>query len=371
MFYTHLINPKKSNHISFKDDINKPKMPIIKNIRSNSVFPNSLKEGNNDQNNLYINIQNNFFTNKNNNKNKIEFKKYNLKNYNKFINLDNKSHLSSYEEQLEENFIKNFFESLKLRTIKREHYKNKTHFQYKKNANSRQYNTDYNKTNPGEIKMFSTSENIHIKTISTIPKKELSYNSEENFKINKIGPLKLYEPNEKKIIKGKIKNNKKNKIVFPNIKILKKKLKNIMSKAEKLNKDLKYSYLNDKEDEQNNVKISLTISNKIPNINIYKEEKNENFLKKQKYFDNYLEKMSSFKYNNKLINKFFKKKEEQISKNNNFILTENNEDEEEILRQNNKESIIQMKILNQIKDLKNNVKSNVDKDIFKVFNKNL
>ena len=82
--------------------------------------------------------------------------------------------------------------------------------------------------------------------------------------------------------------------------------------------------------------------------------------------------MYRFKYKNKIINKFFKKKEQQIAKKNNFILTEKNEEEEEkIMRQNQKDSMIQVKILNQIKELKNNIKSNVDKDIFKAFNKNL
>ena len=375
MFYTHLINEKKTNNISFKEDINKRKMPIIKNIRSNSVFTNSLRKGKNENNNnIYINIENNIFKNNNNNRNKTELIKYNLNNYNKIINLTNNSHLSSYEEQLETNLIKSFFDSLKLRAIKKEFSENKTHFNFQKKPIITKNNINCNYGSPDELKMFSTSEDLHKKKITMMPKKEYSYNLED-FKINKIPPLKLSSLSEDKNINGKIKKNKTSKIEYPNTKLLIK-LKNIIFTGEKLNKDfkkIKYNYTNNKEDEQNKIKISLIKRNKTPDENIFAEEKNENFLKKQKYFNNYIEKMYRFKYKNKLINRFFKKKEHRIAKKNNFILTEKNEEEEEekIMRQNQKDSMIQVKILNQIKELKNNIKSNVDKDIFKAFNKNL
>ena len=354
MFYTHLINEKKTNNISFKEDINKRKMPIIKNIRSNSVFTNSLRKGKNENNNnIYINIENNIFKNNNNNRNKTELIKYNLNNYNKIINLTNSSHLSSYEEQLETNLIKSFFDSLKLRAIKKEFSENKTYFNFQKKPIITKNNINCNYGSPDELKMFSTSEDLHKKKITMMPKKEYSYNLED-FKINKIPPLKLSSLSEDKNINGKIKKNKTSKIEYPNTKLLIK-LKYIIFTGEKLNKDF-----------------NLIKRNKTPDENIFAEEKNENFLKKQKYFNNYIEKMYRFKYKNKIINKFFKKKEQQIAKKNNFILTEKNEEEEEkIMRQNQKDSMIQVKILNQIKELKNNIKSNVDKDIFKAFNKNL
>ena len=113
----NLTDRKESYNNYFK---NFKKMPIIKKSRNHSLYNNNIVDLVNDENKrFYINTENNIFKD-NYAIRKNDLKKYNLKNYKNLIN--NRRHFNnpSYEEQSEANIIKTFFDSLKLRTIKKE-----------------------------------------------------------------------------------------------------------------------------------------------------------------------------------------------------------------------------------------------------------
>ena len=309
-------------------------------------------------------------------------KKYNLSNYKNIINKKIGNNISSYEEQLEANLINSFFDSLKLRKVKKELLKNKTNFYFKdKNIltmNKINDNYNYNYTNPERLKMVKISNNLNKRRNLTLPKNGLNYNI-NNLKKEKLNIKKDFfnsfenKPNNNN--EKKLKKNKTDKTVFPNIKIIKNNLEDLILKVDKLDNDFKKTkskYLFESQDPQkinSNIKIPYIKNKEISDIN-YNDEKNKNFLKNKKIFNKYIEKFTNYKYKNKAVNSFFKKKTE-LSKNNlNYILNINKQSEEDILRKEQKNSIIQIKLLNEIKELKNKVKSNIDKDIFKMFNKN-
>ena len=383
MYFSKTSSQIDSNFYLFNDDKNENEISKIRNIKNNSFFRKSYKDSlNEEKNRFYINTEYNIFNDKNNINRKIEKKKYNLSNYKNIINKKIGNNISSYEEQLEANLINSFFDSLKLRKVKRELLKNKTNFYFKdKNMltmNKINDNYNYNYTNPERLKMVKISNNLNKRRNLTLPKNGLNYNI-NNFKKEKLNIKKdffnSFENKPTNNNEKKLKKNKTDKTEFPNIKIIKNNLEDLILKVDKLDNDFKKTksnYLFESQDPQkinSNIKIPHIKNKEISDIN-YNDEKNKNFLKNKKIFNKYIEKFTNYKYKNKAVNSFFKKKTE-LSKNNlNYILNINKESEEDILRKEQKNSIIQIKLLNEIKELKNKVKSNIDKDIFKMFNKN-
>ena len=385
MYFSKTSSQIDSNFYLFNDDKNENENEIskIRNIKNNPFFRKSYKDSlNEEKNRFYINTEYNIFNDKNNINRKNEKKKYNLSNYKNIINKKIGNNISSYEEQLEANLINSFFDSLKLRKVKKELLKNKTNFYFKdKNIltmNKINDNYNYNYTNPERLKMVKISNNLNKRRNLTLPKNGLNYNI-NNLKKEKLNIKKDFfnsfenKPNNNN--EKKLKKNKTDKTEFPNIKIIKNNLEDLILKVDKLDNDFKKTksnYLFESQDLQkinSNIKIPYIKNKEISDIN-YNDEKNKNFLKNKKIFNKYIEKFTNYKYKNKAVNSFFKKKTE-LSKNNlNYILNINKQSEEDILRKEQKNSIIQIKLLNEIKELKNKVKSNIDKDIFKMFNKN-
>ena len=360
------------------------KIAIIESAENNLIFSTNIKEAINDKNKkLFINTDNNIFKGKTFAKGKTTVKIYNLKNYKKIINKNNRFNSSSYEKQYEDNIISSFFDSLKLRTIKKEFIKNNPNLFINnkgiitenkishKNFNNFNNINYFNNTDLNRIKRIEISDLSKRKNFS-IPKKELSYNSD--IYINKkTKSLKDFSNSlDNKKLNQKIKKNKT--IVLPDIKEIKNNFKSLIFKVEKLDYDLKNQKpiinLNDIQDEKksnNNSKIKCIKDNKKAD-KIFDEEKNQNILKNKNNLNKYIKKFDNFTYKNKIINSFFKEKQKQ-KQNENFFRSKD-ENEEEILRKSKKEALIQIKIMDQIKELKNKVKSNIDKDIFKMFNKN-
>ena len=385
MYFSKTSSQIDSNFYLFNDDKNENENEIskIRNIKNNPFFRKSYKDSlNEEKNRFYINTEYNIFNDKNNINRKNEKKKYNLSNYKNIINKKIGNNISSYEEQLEANLINSFFDSLKLRKVKKELLKNKTNFYFKdKNIltmNKINDNYNYNYTNPERLKMVKISNNLNKRRNLTLPKNGLNYNI-NNLKKEKLNIKKDFfnsfenKPNNNN--EKKLKKNKTDKTEFPNIKIIKNNLEDLILKVDKLDNDFKKTksnYLFESQDLQkinSNIKMPHIKNKEISDIN-YNDEKNKNFLKNKKIFNKYIEKFTNYKYKNKDVNSFFKKKTE-LSKNNlNYILNINKESEEDILRKEQKNSIFQIKLLNEIKELKNKVKSNIDKDIFKMFNKN-
>ena len=360
---------------------NNNKIPIIESTENNSVFSHTIKEAiNNDNKKLFINTDNIIFKDKTFTKRKSNIKIYNLKNYKSIINKNNRYNSSSFEEQNEKNIIISFFDSLKLRTIKKEYLKNNTNLFFNnkgiltENKIGHKYfnNINYfNNTDLSRIKRIKISDNPKRKNFS-IPKKELSYNS-DLYNNSKTKSLKDFSNSlEKKIFNQRIKKNKT--IVLPDIKEIKTNFKNLINKVEELDKDLKrhnINYIKDIQEEKqfnNSNKKKLIRDKKYSDI--FDEEKNQNILKNKKYLNKYIMQFNNFKYKNKAVNSFFKEKEKQKNQNDDFSSAKDKK-EEEILRNNKKDALIQIKIMDQIKELKSKVKSNIDKDIFKIFNKKI
>ena len=229
-------------------------------------------------------------------------------------------------------------------------------------------NDNYN--NLEGIKIIKLADNLNKKKNQSLPKTDLNYNNVNEFKKDQLNIIKSIS-NSFKNKKEKLKKNKTHKTEFP--RIMKNNLENLFLKVDELNnnfeKTKKNNLIENQDIQKKNNNIPLIKSNEQSNI-IYNDEINKNFVKNKKIFDKYIEKFIIYKYKNKAVNRFFKKKRE-LSNNNIYNIFPNNiEKEEDLIGKNQKSSIIQNKLINEIKELKNRVKSNVDKDIFKMFNKN-
>ena len=372
MYFSKESNQTELNINLSKYENNLEEIPKIKNIKKNTYLGTTSKKE--VKNRFFINIESNIFNDKNYIHKKNNQKKFNLRNYKKIINNNIGNNFASFEEQNEVNFINIFFDSLKSRKLKKEFLKNKTHYKNilapidKKNDNN-------NNANLEGIKIVRLSDNLNKRKNPSLPKKEINYYNINDFKKEKLNIIKdISNSFKNKNNKEKLKKNKTHKTEFPNIKIMKNNLENLFLKVDELNNNFekaKKKNLIENQDIQkiNNTNIVPPIkSNEQSNI-IYNDEINKNFLKNKKIFDKYIEKFTIYKYKNKAVNRFFRKRE--LSNNNiNIMLPNNKEKEEDLFRKKQKSYIIQNKLINEIKELKNRVKSNVDKDIFKMFNKN-
>ena len=375
-----IINLKNNNYNSFANDSLKKRSPILSNIKNYLFISDSLKDPTK-SNNLYVELQN-----KNNNRLlydrndmnnlKDSRRKYNLKNYRSIINKRRRFQVYTSEEELDTNVIDNFFNTMKIQAKKENFLKTKKFYTYRDKNITTNSNINYYYTNPDKLK-------INEKTFNFSKKKNKTFNEEMDFSQNtKDSNLNTISNSldNKKFYK-KISNKNLNKTEFPNIKIMKMNFENLASKVDELSNNLEKIRNNIKFDEESENEIKINKANKTSfikdkdkkNLNndyIY-EDTNINFLKNQKYFNKYLDKLNTYKYKHKTINKFFERKEEQIKNNPDSKLNLRKESEKPLFRKRaGYDNYNQLKLFNKIKELKNRLRSN-DEDIFKVFNQNL
>ena len=375
-----IINLKNNNYNSFANDSLKKRSPILSNIKNYLFISDSLKDPTK-SNNLYVELQN-----KNNNRLlydrndmnnlKDSRRKYNLKNYRSIINKRRRFQVYTSEEELDTNVIDNFFNTMKIQAKKENFLKTKKFYTYRDKNITTNSNINYYYTNPDKLK-------INEKTFNFSKKKNKTFNEEMDFSQNtKDSNLNTISNSldNKKFYK-KISNKNLNKTEFPNIKIMKMNFKNLASKVDELSNNLEKIRNNIKFDEESENEIKINKANKTSfikdkdnkNLNndyIY-EDTNINFLKNRKYFNKYLDKLNTYKYKHKTINKFFERKEEQIKNNPDSKLNLRKESEKPLFRKRaGYDNYNQLKLFYKIKELKNRLRSN-DEDIFKVFNQNL
>ena len=375
-----IINLKNTNYNSFANDSLKKRSPILSNIKNYLFISDSLKDPTK-SNNLYVELQN-----KNNNRLlydrndmnnlKDSRRKYNLKNYRSIINKRRRFQVYTSEEELDTNVIDNFFNTMKIQAKKENFLKTKKFYTYRDKNITTNSNINYYYTNPDKLKIKENSFNFSKKKNKTFNEEmDFSQNTKDsnlNTISNSLDNKKFYK---------KISNKNLNRTEFPNIKIMKMNFKNLASKVDELSNNLEKIRNNIKFDEESENEIKINKANKTAfikdkdnkNLNndyIY-EDTNINFLKNRKYFNKYLDKLNTYKYKHKTINKFFERKEEQIKNNPDSKLNLRKESEKPLFRKRaGYDNYDQFKLFNKIKELKNRLRSN-DEDIFKVFNQNL
>ena len=375
-----IINLKNTNYNSFENDSLKKRSPILSNIKNYLFISDSLKDPTK-SNNLYVELQN-----KNNNRLlydrndmnnlKDSRRKYNLKNYRSIINKRRRFQVYTSEEELDTNVIDNFFNTMKIQAKKENFLKTKKFYTYRDKNITTNSNINYYYTNPDKLKIKENSFNFSKKKNKTFNEEmDFSQNNKDsnlNTISNSIDNKKFYK---------KISNKNLNKTEFPNIKIMKMNFENLASKVDELSNNLEKIRNNIKFDEESENEIKINKANKTAfikdkdnkNLNndyIY-EDTNINFLKNRKYFNKYLDKLNTYKYKHKTINKFFERKEEQIKNNPDSKLNLRKESEKPLFRKRaGYDNYDQFKLFNKIKELKNRLRSK-DEDIFKVFNQNL
>ena len=375
-----IINLKNTNYNSFANDSLKKRSPILSNIKNYLFISDSLKDPTK-SNNLYVELQN-----KNNNRLlydrndmnnlKDSRRKYNLKNYRSIINKRRRFQVYTSEEELDTNVIDNFFNTMKIQAKKENFLKTKKFYTYRDKNITTNSNINYYYTNPDKLKIKENSFNFSKKKNKTFNEEmDFSQNTKDsnlNTISNSLDNKKFYK---------KISNKNLNKTEFPNIKIMKMNFENLASKVDELSNNLEKIRNNIKFDEESENEIKINKANKTAfikdkdnkNLNndyIY-EDTNINFLKNRKYFNKYLDKLNTYKYKHKTINKFFERKEEQIKNNPDSKLNLRKESEKPLFRKRaGYDNYDQFKLFNKIKELKNRLRSK-DEDIFKVFNQNL
>ena len=381
MYFSKIINLKNTNYNSFANDSLKKRSPILRNIKNYLFVSDSLKDPTK-SNNLYVELQN-----KNNNRLlydrndmnnlKDSRRKYNLKNYRSIINKRRRFQVYTSEEELDTNVIDNFFNTMKIQAKKENFLKTKKFYTYRDKNITTNSNINYYYTNPDKLK-------INEKTFNFSKKKNKTFNEEmdfsQNTKDSNLNTISNSVDNQK--FYKKISNKNLNRTEFPNIKIMKMNFENLASKVDELSNNLEKIRNNIKFDEESENEIKINKANKtafikdkdnksLNNDYIY-EDTNINFLKNRKYFNKYLDKLNTYKYKHKTINKFFERKEEQIKNNPDSKLNLRKESEKPLFRKRTGyENYNQLKLFNKVKEFKNRLKSNIDKDIFKVFNQNI
>ena len=392
MYFSKIINLKNTNYNSITNESLQKRSPILRNIKNYLCFSDTLKDPTK-SNNLYVALHDNnrlLYDRNDMNKLKDTRRKYNLKNYRSIINKRRKFQVYTSEEELDTNIIDNFFNTMKIQEKKEKFLKNRKLYTFRDKNLSTNSNINYYYTNPDNLK-------IKEKTFNFSKKKNKTFNEDIHFVQNgKNNKFTISSSVDNKKFYEKISNKNLNKTEFPNIEIMKKNFENLASKVDELSNNLKKIKINIKLDEGNENDIKMNIANRttfikdkdkdkdknkdkekekdkdaLNNDYIY-EDTNINFLKNQKYFNKYLDKLNTYKYKHKTINKFFERKEEQIKNNPDSKLNLRKETERPLFRKRaGYENYNQLKLFNKVKEFKNRLRSNIDKDIFKVFNQNI
>ena len=375
MHFSKIINLKNTNYNSIVNESLKKRSPILRNIKNYLFFSDTLKDPTK-SNNLYVALHDNNRLLYDKNDLRDSRRKYNIKNYRSIINKRKRFQVYTSEEELDTNIIDNFFNTMKIQAKKENYFKNKRLCTYRGKNWATNSNINYYYTNP---------ENLEIKekTNNFSKKKNKTFNEEIHFSQNTNNNLNTISSSvDNKKFYNKISNKNLNKTEFPNIKIMKKNFENLALKVDELRNNLEKNKLNINFDEKNENDEKINKTNKtafikdknkdtLNNDYIYEEE-NINFLKNQKYFNKYLDKLNTYKYKHKTINKFFEKKEEQIKNNPDSKLNFRREEEKPLFRKRaGYDNYNQAKLFDKIKEFKNSMRSHIDKDIFKVFNQNI
>ena len=361
---------------------------LKKNVQNYTIFKNSIKEPKIKKrefnSKLVINTDGNIFEDRKNKKNlRTDKKKYNLKNYLNIINKRKNKYLSTYEEECEENVLKNFFDLLKYRAKKKELKKFNTLLNFR-NRNKDFLTTNkfnYNYTNPDSLKLIEKtnySNNLNIKKIKPLKKKELSYNSNIyiNNSKNEIKDISISVENQKDLEKNmKYKKSENN---LPYITGMRNNFKNLFLKINDMNNNIEKIKINSNK-KKNNEKINNTFNDdkkslikKNLNIKIIYNKENKNFLRNKNYLKEYVKKLSNYKFKYNSINKFLKRREKQMKINNNYYFSKNKEKEESLFGKENKvnNDFNKIKLINRVNEFKNRIRGNDDSDIFEIFNQN-
>ena len=391
MYFSKIINLKNTNNHSITNESLKKRSPILRNIKNYLFFSDTLKDQTN-PNNLYVALNNNRLLYDRNDMNNLKDtrRKYNLKNYRSIINKRKRFQVYTSEEELDTNIIDNFFNTMKIQEKKENFFKNRKLYTFRDKNLSTNSNINYYYTNPNNLK-------IKEKTFNFSKKKNKTFNEEIHFTQNgKNNNITISSSVDNKKFYEKISNKNLNKTEFPNIEIMKKNFENLASKVDELSNNFEKNKINIKLNEENENDIKMNKANRttfikvkdkakdkdkiknkekdkdaLNNDYIY-EDTNINFLKNQKYFNQYLDKLNTYKFKHKTINKFFERKEEQIKNNPDSKFNLRKETERPLFRKRaGYENYNQLKLFNKVKEFKNRLSSNIDKDIFKVFNQNI
>ena len=394
MYFSKIINLKNTNYNSITNESLQKRSPILRNIKNYLFFSDTLKDPTN-PNNLYVALNNNnrlLYDRNDMNNLKDTRRKYNLKNYRSIINKRKRFQVYTSEEELDTNIIDNFFNTMKIQEKKENFFKNRKLYTFRDKNLSTNSNINYYYTNPNNLK-------IKEKTFNFSKKKNKTFNEEIRFNQNaKNNNITISSSVYNKKFYEKISNKNLNKTEFPNIEIMKKNFENLASKFDELSNNLEKNKINIKLNEENENDIKMNKANRTTFIKVKDKDKakdkdkfknkekdkdvlindyiyedtNINFLKNQKYFNQYLDKLNTYKFKHKTINKFFERKEEQIKNNPDSKFNLRKETERPLFRKRaGYENYNQLKLFNKVKEFKNRLSSNIDKDIFKVFNQNI
>lgn len=251
---------------------------------------------------IYNNTEGNLISVKDVDKRK-NHNRFNLNNYEKIFNKNKEKNFFTFKEEANAEIIKNIFDLFKMRLVKNETMNNKTAFtNQNKNILTRYLNAF---TNPNGMRIIP--DKIRNKTNSITS--DLSY-EHNSFKNRTIIPGEL-------VLSHKKQNSmtiSKNKTKYPDLTSLKNKINNLDKSAKKINYNF-IAKINSRNKNFNinkkKVNINLIKPKKNDKINYYEDENNKHFIRNKKYFNNYIKKLSTFKYNNDLINKFLEKKDEE------------------------------------------------------------
>ena len=349
-------NPKTLDHLN--------------GFKEASIFINNIKEGleNDYKDKLYINIESNIFSVKNEN-DKKRVKTYNINNYEKIFNQNREKSFLTFKEEKNAEIIKNIFDLIKIRQKRIQNIANKTILTGidKNSFTKHQINNTY--TNPDTIRIISN---------------KLNKNKKENFQ-NKLSYEKDFIKNRTLVLNENpiFQNNNilasDERRKFNNISTLKNDILNLDRTAKRFNKNfisrIKFMNTNFIENKKK-FNISLIKPKKLKKIslNYYEDENNKNFIKNKNYFNHYIKKLNTYKYHNDIINKFFENKNNDIENSIKKIPNEKkkieiNNDEYYYLREKPKhKSIPALTKFNKIKTM---FKSQIDKEIFNMFNKKI
>lgn len=361
---------KSDDEEDLKMKENPTKLDFFKGFQQTSFFDNSLKEPlENDYNDkIYINTENNIFSVKNDN-DKKEHKRFNIKNYEQIFKKNREKNFFTLKEENNAEIIKNIFDLIIAKKKKKENFVNKTIFTSKDKNKLAKY-TNYNTfTNPNSIRMIS--EKFKKKTINDINSNS-SY--EEDYNKNK-----TLIPNVKPLYhKTPVLTLAENRILFPNINLIRKEIISLDSEAKNFNKNFKTKIkfgFNSKNNKKNKFNITLIKPNKLTmdNLDFNEEEKKKNYIKNKKNINLFIKKLNNFQYKNNLINKFFAEKREDVKFTKKSVpkIKTRFEENDEYYYLRKKSKVKPNPILNKFNIIKQMFKSQVDKEIFNTFNKKI
>ena len=345
---------------------------FLNDIKKISIFTNTIKESfeHDYQDKVYNNTENNLLPVKNDNTKK-NIRRFNLKNYEKIIKKNREKSFLTLKEENNAEIIKNIFDMIKAKKIKRESVINKTIFTSQNKNILTKYKTNNTFTNPDviriipnniynnkKIKIFNnlSFEQDFLKTRTIIPKENL-------FKQNKDQNMTISEKKRK----------------YFDIFSIKTELNNIDKSAKRFNQNFltKIKFRN-KGSVDNKKKLNINIfksyNNDANDLKYYEDENNKNFIRNKKYFNRYIKKFSHFKYNNNLINKFLDSKKDDmdnITKNLPKMKRKIEENDDEYYYLHEKNRIKKSPILKKIKIIKKRFQEQIDKEIFNIFNKKI